>query len=138
MKTQKQLIENCWVPEKLVRAVVRQSGGWDSFKEMAEDVANHGANAGFGGWTYYSDTIAFTKRNQADILKMAEQQAADFGQGMLEMICGFGVFRNDKITPDEVARAIYQGKGEMATNVLNVLAWYALEEVSRCYADNQG
>jgi len=27
----------------LASAVIRQCGGWESFKEMAQDVANHGA-----------------------------------------------------------------------------------------------
>lgn len=135
MKTLKNLIENCHVPEKLIKAVVKQSGGWNDFSEIAGDVANHGADAGFGGWTYYSDTVAFAKKNRPEILEMAEEQSKEFGQGLLEMICGFGVFRTDKITPDEVARAIYQGKGDRITDVLNVLAWYALEEVCRCYTD---
>jgi len=51
------------------------------------------------------------------------------------VIAGFNVFKRDPVSVDEVARAIYQGRGEMAEQILNVLAWYALEEVARAYCD---
>ena len=47
MKTLKEFTEKSHINESLVRAVVRQSGGWEDFKEKALDVANHGAYAGF-------------------------------------------------------------------------------------------
>lgn len=53
------------ISAELIRAVVRQAGGWADFKEMARDVANHGADAGFHGFTYYHDTESFTKRHMA-------------------------------------------------------------------------
>ncbi len=133
--TIKKLIDSSNIPASLIRAVVKQSGGWESFQESAPDVANHGASGGFHGWIYYTETLAFTRRTKKAILAYAEEQAKEFGQGMLEMICGFGVFRRDPITVGEVAQAIYQGKGDAATQVLNVLAWYALEEVARAYCD---
>jgi hypothetical protein len=133
--TQKKLIDNCSLPASLVLAVVRQSGGWEDFTEMALDVANHGAAGGFHGWIYYTETMAFTRRNKAAILEALKEMASDLGEGVLEMVAGFGVFRNDKPSVDEVARAIYQGKGEIADQVLNVLAWFALEETARAYAD---
>jgi hypothetical protein len=50
---------------------------------------------------------------------------------MLEMIAGFNCLKADKLTLDDVAQAIYTGKGDNATSVRNALAWYALEEVAR-------
>ena len=44
------LIESTNIPASLIRATGRQSGGWESFKEHAEDVTNHGASGGFSGW----------------------------------------------------------------------------------------
>lgn len=35
----------------------------------------------------------------------------------------------------EAAEAIHNPRSEDATNVLNALAWFALEEVSRSYSD---
>ena len=37
---------------ELIKAVIRQLGG----KEALEDVYNHGADGGFSGFTYYSET----------------------------------------------------------------------------------
>jgi hypothetical protein len=131
--TIKQMIENSNIPAKLIRSVIKQSGGFESFIESAQDIANHGIDGGFHGWIYYTDTCAFFKRNKSAILKLAEDQA--FEQGMLEMIQNFGDFRNNPISLDEVARAIYQGKGEMCEQIQNVMAWYAAEEVVRLYND---
>jgi hypothetical protein len=136
MKTLKEFVKATHINEKLVRAVVRQSGGWDSFKEDAPDVARHGVDGGFHGWIYYTETLRFTRNNKKAIMEALEEMAFSLGEGgVLKMVTDFGVFRNDPISEDEVARAVYQGKGERATDVLNVLAWFAMEEVSRSYAD---
>jgi len=52
------------------------------------------------------------------------------------MVQGFGVFRNsDKPTPSEVGRALWDSgqQWDDLTNLYNVFAWYALEEVSRTW-----
>lgn len=118
---------------RLVRAVVRQSGGWGPFKEKAPDIDNHGAQAGYGGWIYYSETCEFFKRNRKLILDLAERLAGEFDQGMLEMMEEFSSFKKPGITVDDIARAIYQGKGDHVTEIQNVLAWFTLEEVARYY-----
>lgn len=133
--TIKKLIDNSNIPASLIRAVVKQSGGWESFTEMAPDVADHGASGGFNGWIYYTETLAFTRHNRKAIMEYAAEQAKEFGQGTLEMIQGFGVFRNDKPSIDEIAQAIYRERGNYAAEVLNVLAWYALEETARLFTD---
>lgn len=124
------------IPETLVRAVVRQLGGWESFTESAADIANHGIDGGFTGFIYSTDTEAFAKRNRENIAKMASEQASDFGTSIAEMIQGFGCFRNDEPTDEEIGLALYAGKDkEDGANVLNALAWYAGEEVARAYVD---
>ena len=70
--TTKTIIENAgYIPESLVRAVIRQSGGLASFLEKAPDISRHGISGGFGGWIYYSETEPFAKRHRADILNGA-------------------------------------------------------------------
>ena len=125
------------IPAPLVRAVIRQSGGLDSFLEMAPDISRHGISGGFGGWVYYSETEPFAKRHRADILKMAEAQADDFGTTVSEMVQGFGVFRNttDKPTESEIWRAFTTGKDDSGHDLLNLMAWYACEEVARVAFD---
>ena len=136
------LIESTNIPESLVRAVVRQMGGWESFKESATDITHHGISGGFHGFIYYSDTIRFTKRNRKAILEMATQQAKDFGSGRseefslritVEMIMGFGCFRHSKPTESEIIEAL--AGGGQGTQVPNALAWYAGEEVARAFCD---
>lgn len=130
------LIESTNIPESLVRAVVRQSGGWQSFKESAPDICRGGIDGGFHGFTYTAETEAFARRNRADIAAMAQEQASDFGTSVTEMIRGFGCFRHNqqKPTDSEIGQALYAGQDD-GYGVLNALAWYAGEEVARAYCD---
>lgn len=41
--TLKAFIEASHINATLIRAVVRQAGGWESFVEDAENICNHGA-----------------------------------------------------------------------------------------------
>jgi hypothetical protein len=135
--TLKTLTNSSNIPTPLIRAVVRQLGGWDCFTDSAPDIANHGIDGGFHGFIYYKDTIAFAKRNRAHIAEMAKEQASDFGTSVVEMIQSFGCFRNGS-KPDEasICTAIYGGRAQEDTDtVLNALAWYAGEEVARAFQD---
>jgi hypothetical protein len=121
------------IPEPLIRATVRQIGGWRTFKEIAENVTNHGAAGGFRGFTYYADTLGFTRRNRADIVTLCETMADDLGEsGPVALVKGFQCLQGS--TESEIARTLY-GKGGEDTQVGNALAWFALEEVCRAYVD---
>lgn len=130
--TLKEFISKSHISAELIRAVVRQSGGWDEFQQMAEDVSRHGASGGFSGWTYYRDTESFTKNNKAAILAIAQDMARDLGEPLYKMIGGFNCL---KISEGEAAEAIHNPRSEERTNVYNALAWFALEEVSRSLVD---
>ena len=121
------------IPEALVRAVIRRSGGWAEFREMAPSVANHGASSGFSGWTYHTDTVEFTKSNKKAIAQLCADYADDFGIGTLEMIQGFKCIGKD-YSLEEIGQCLY-GSGQDKT-ILNGLAWFALEEVSHIYSNN--
>ena len=136
----KTLIANYSIPATLIRAVVKNMGGWESFKESAQDVVDHGAACGFGNFIYYTDTVAFTAKNRKAIAELAAQQAADFGDpSEIEMILGFNVIKkdNDDLTNADIAKALY-GRltdDDKKTMIYNALAWYALEEVAQAYCD---
>lgn len=133
--TLSQFIAESGLPASLVRSTVRQCGGWQSFQEMAQDVCNHGANCGFGKFIYYTDTVPFAKRNKKVLLELCKQQADDiYGNNCTasEFIAGFNCVGCDA---EQVAIALYTGKGDNVTEVYNALAWYALEEVARRYCD---
>ena len=102
------------LPVSVVRATVRQAGGWESFKEMAADVSNHGANGGFRGFIYYNETVPFSTRNKAGLLEMAQNMADELGEPLYEMIGGFNCL---KISEGEAAEAIHNPRSAERTNV---------------------
>jgi hypothetical protein len=129
-------INDCNVPASITKDVIKSLGGWESFKDYAPDVANHGADAGFPGFIYYSDTLAFTNRHMTAILAYAKEQANELDcSGAYSMIASFGVFRGDDVTADDVIEALHDDEHDLHTGVLNVLAWYMLEEVCRSYVN---
>lgn len=134
MSTLKKFIAESHIDAKLVRAVVRQIGGWESFTEKAQYVYRHGADGGFSGFSYYCDTVPFAKKNRKEIVELAKNIADDFGEGVFKMIAGFRCLSGD-YSEGEIAEAIYNSKSENDTQVLNALAWFALEEVCRSYVD---
>jgi hypothetical protein len=135
--TQKKLIESSSIPARLIRAVVRQMGGWENFTEKAEDITNHGINGGFSGFIYYNETEPFAKANREAISELLSSQAQDMGyDSTFAMIRSFGCFKGDTLTDCEIMNALCKGRDPKdGPNILNGLAWYAGEEVSRAYCD---
>lgn len=131
LNTIKAFAQQTNIDESLIRAVVRQFGGWKDFQESAQDVARYGANAGYSGFTYYTDTVRFTQKNKQSILELARQQAQDYlGVSVYEFIAGFNCIDLDSF---EVADALHEKNNPERDTVYNALAWYALEEVAREY-----
>ena len=136
MQTLKSFTAQSNIPAALVRAVVRQSGGWDSFRDMAADVSNHGADSGFSGFCYHSETVKFAKTNRENIMSMARDMANNMGTpGAMSLVAGFNCLRDMQLTGDDVAGVLCGYDKENDTQVYNALAWFALEEVSRAYSD---
>lgn len=129
-QTIKAFTSQSFINDKLIRAVIRQFGGWGDFQESADDIAQHGADVGWSVFTYYTDTVAFAERNKTLIIELAKEQANDYGSNMYEMI---GSFNCLKLESWEVAEALHEKTSPEHTTVYNALAWYALEEVAREY-----
>jgi len=131
-KTVKAFCQYANVDSNLVKAVIRQSGGWRDFQEIALDVANYGVAGGFSGWIYYTETCEFYAKNQQLISDLVESQANDYGyQSAQELVKGF---RNLDATMSEIGYTLYGTKRQHDTCVANTLAWYIAEEVARAYA----
>jgi hypothetical protein len=115
---------------KLQRAVKRQLGSdnMQEFLETLQDVANHGAGGGFSGFTYYGETVDFTRRNRAEIMTQLKEDADSFGSSVSDMVCAFNCFKGYEA--DEILSALYGGRGDSVRAVYNGLAWYALETVA--------
>lgn len=111
----------------LVERVAEQMG-YDTpnnqeFIDTMNDVANHGADSGWIGFTYYADTCAFYSANRRLIDSLAKDMADSCGNASVqEMVSQFGC------KPDVDDEDQYQ----------NALAWFALEEAARYVQDNEG
>ena len=118
--------------KELIEQVVRQLGG----REYFEDIVNHGADCGYTGFTYYSDTVEFYTDNRAHIVEMAEEMAEEMEEDVIAMVKGFQCLRNDYSLSD-VAKALYGSitDSDEWTMIANALSWFALEEVARHETD---
>ena len=114
----------------LTRAVIRRVG-----RDSLQDVARHGADGGFPGFCYYTDTCAFYAKHQAAIVAMVEQMADDLGESPVAMVRGVRCL-GTYYTEAEVGRTLYGPKRQHQTQIANALAWFALEEVARAETDD--
>ena len=102
---------------ELLQAIREHSGmELQSIKEAGE----HGADAGWPGFTYTVDGAEFYRANSATIDTMLQEDADSFGmEDVAALVASFT--RSDMADTDD-GRAC-------------LLAWYALEEVGRYAAD---
>lgn len=137
MNTLKQLCESSHINSKLIKSVVKQFGGWESFTQTAEDVTKHGIDGGFGGFIYYSETHEFAMKNRSLIVELLEETANQLGEDVVNMVANFGVFRNSPMDADDRKELYkYLGGGRPQHGAItNVMAWFAAEEVCRAYSD---
>lgn len=132
-KTLKNFIEYSSIDAGLIRAVIRQSGGWQSFQESAPDISKHGIAGGFSGWIYYTETCDFYAKNQSTIINLVECQSDEYGyQSAQDMVKGF---RSLDATLSEICYTLHGNKHQHDTQVANALAWFAAEEVARSFVD---
>jgi hypothetical protein len=141
--TQTDFIKQSSIPAPLIRAVIKQLGGWESFQEKAPDITSYGMAGGIGGFIYYyPDTVPFSKKHKKHILELAEQQARDYGEAdAFAMIAGFNCLKGLDLSPGRIATLALgrepkddDGSADY-TQIHNALAWYAGEEVARSYCD---
>ena len=132
-KTLKNFIKNSNIDADLIRAVVRQSGGWRSFQESAPDITNHGISGGFSGWIYYTETCQFYAKNQAPIVDLVEYQSDDYGISPIGFVAGFRCLDADD--KQNVGKTLYGNKRQHDTIVANALVWFAAEEVARNFVE---
>lgn len=123
----------------LTRAVIKQLGGKDSLV----DVANHGADAGFCGFTYYRDTVGFFEKHRKSIVAMLEADGESFGEEPAGIVSQFGCLnlrdadREEQRTYRSAINRLLYGNRKIDWDkqeevmVANALAWYALEGVAR-------
>ena len=117
------------------RVIEQLSGESELNKDNAstlKDVANHGSDAGFNGFIYYSDTCKFFDDNKDLIMEQLLDDRVNIGYSSLtEMLSSFRCFK-DVDTYDIEAFLINSDdeSNEEQTTLKNGLAWYALESVA--------
>ena len=113
----------------LRKAVINQMGGLEIFKQSFKDIARYGADGGFNGFIYYSETTAFFKRNRRSILAHLDAICFDIGEDRISVLKSWRCLNH--LTSDEIARGLYEGgKSDEVTAVQNALSFFALEEVA--------
>jgi hypothetical protein len=121
------------LPHDLALAVIHQSGEWEMFAANAPDIASHGADCGFNGWTWDGDMVAFAKENRAAIAAAVENMADQLGQCPLSMVQQFRCVGTDW-TLSEIGRALYGDSEE--PQLMTALSWFCVEELARAYVDH--
>ena len=123
--------------QRLIDSVIAQLNCEDDeLDSTMSDIRNHGADGGFSGFIYYSETCKFARENMAEIYRHAKNQAAELGIDPLEMIAGFNCLHG--VSAITVGKVMCDGYGSIdgatrdaETSILNALAWYALEEAAQ-------
>lgn len=104
--------------QKLYNAVLEHSG---LDKEDLKEVAQHGADAGWSGFTYYADTIAFYNKHYLLIADVLFEYADQVGMSAQDVVKGFPCL------PEQPTLDEYK----------NAMAWFALEFVAHFIADGE-
>lgn len=133
----KDFLKKSHLPITITKSVVTQMGDWDTFTNYALDITNNGIDGGFGGFVWYTETLAFYEANRRDIMAMLRSQADDFGVCVTDMVHGFGSVKRGGYSRSDVEAFLMDNDPESDnyTFFANLMAWYAAEEVCRAYCD---
>jgi len=97
LKTKKQVLEEHSEYKVLINAVVNRAG-----MDSIYDIINYGIDSGYSGFIYYADTHKFAMRYRKYIILLLEKSAEMGYEGVVEMVKGFGVYRNSPMDKDEL------------------------------------
>lgn len=104
----------------IIRATCFESWFKANLKDYQEDIANHGADAGFPKITYTSDTCKIFDRFSEQIWDMAVEDAEMMGyKNVAAMIAEFN--RSDML--------------DSIDSFKNLMVWYACEQLARQLTD---
>lgn len=100
----------------IIRAKTFRAWFKANLSQQSRDIASHGADAGWPGITYTSDTVQLFDKFGAEIWEMAVQDAEDMGcKNVADMISGFQ--RADMLDTLDTFK--------------NLMVWYASEKSAR-------
>jgi hypothetical protein len=121
---------------ELQKAVLIQLSGDDELTEdtlqTLQDVSNNGADCGYGGFIYYTNTCGFYDDNSKLIINKLKDDYQDIGYNSItEMVKSFNCFKEFKNDEIELFLINLLEDEDDITTIKNGLAWYALEETAR-------
>ena len=123
----------------VAKAVISQLGGVNA--EALEELNNVaqsscGAAGGYSGFVYYTETVAFWRKNRAKITALMDYECEAIGcwPNALDMVLSFNYIKT-RYNAAEVGRAIYGRFDSDLTGIYNTLSWYALEETAYRYSE---
>lgn len=129
--------------DQLIRAVIEQCGCEADDAELIQilkDVMKNDVDGGHRGFLTYYDTCKFARDNMPLIIEQLKEDASNHGVDVFEMVSNFNCYVG--LYPAfEIASVIFDQADEATINdgadtqILNALAWYALEEVARYITD---
>ena len=137
MKTIKSLLATTSIPETLVRNTIRQFGGWETFKECADDVVDYGIDGGFSGFIYNNETVKFYANNRKAIIQLARSEAQECDETTVDMVAAFRCVRKHGYSVADVEGFLLfnDAKHEDYPALATAMAWYAAEAVCRAYVE---
>lgn len=121
--------------QNLIEAVAEHMGYSSpqdpEFIDTMRDVAKGGADAGFPGFCYYSDTSEFYSKNSYWVKQALIEQARDLGENVSDMVASFRCLR-DQVSVSEIEEVLMGLGTDSSASLLvkNALAWWALEVVA--------
>ena len=119
---------------KLINAVKRQLGEKDN-PALFSDIAEHGADAGFTGFMYHTETEAFYSKNRYLIIKQAKEDQESIGDSsLIHFISAFPCLRRflwqgQNNLEERIAKTLFTA--DIDAEVASALACHALEAVSQ-------
>jgi len=132
MKTIRELVDRSTLPEGLIRAVVRQAGGWEYFKMIAPMVMRNGHKKDWSGFEYHTETSKFYITYRDLIRQVAHHVAEEGGQSTIKMIHNFRDLSKE-FSEDEIGTTLYGPKSKIDIQIANALACFVLEKVAQAY-----
>ena len=105
------------------------SEGHDEFTETLKDVRDHGADCGFSGFTYYTETTKFYDEHKGVIQKALIDEAYSLGLSCSNFVASFPCLRGD-FSSMEIDSFLMGMDQEDQGLLKNALAWFTLEIVA--------
>lgn len=121
---------------KLQQRVIEQLSGESELNEdnasTLNDIARYGADSGFNGFIYYSDTCKFFDDNKDLIMEQLLEDRINMGYSSLTgMLSSFKCFKDvDNYNIEAFLIDSDDESNEDQTTLKNGLAWYALESAA--------